>query len=289
MIIRQQRREAVLERLRQVWEDNYTIAKPTLLKVPPFAPLMSAAKDQRRPAVAVGAGPSLVQNVDDLNPELYDIVACDKVVPFLLEHGKKPKFVVALNSEPTNVKEWLRPILKDPEVTLIVPCVVWPETWIDADCNIIFLNNELGTGLHSRIFAETGHPPIAIGSNAGTFAYLSACYTAHNPVAYIGMNFSFWTKEEILVHQSPDDYNLIEFYRDGRHNWLTVGWLDMAEAFQEDARAMAQWFGIRTFNATEGGINYSKFVTETTLKDFNAMLMNKKMRTARTGIFYGGR
>lgn len=284
MIIRKQRRDLVAERLRKVWESNYRDVKPFLLNHPRFAPQMNKQPD--RPAVCVGAGPSLDKNIKELRPELYDIFACDKVVPRLVELGKKPQYVVALNSEPTDVLKWLKPIWNDPQVTLIMPCVVWPGTWQGTRCKTIFINNVVATNLDKKIEEETGHPSTSIGSNAGTFAYLAACYTGHNPIAYVGMNFSFLTREEVMATQEPDDYNVIEFFQNGERYWLTVGWLDMAEAFQENCRAMGGWFGIHSYNCTEGGINYSKYVNEMTLKDFNAMLTGEGEQERR-GVFYG--
>jgi hypothetical protein len=96
-----------------------------------------------------------------------------------------------------------------------------------------------------------------------------------NPIAYIGLDFSFLTRNEIMLRYDaeeydPKAYNVLEMTDiNGDIRFLDLGWFDMAEAFQERVRAMQDWYGTTTVNCTEGGINYSDSVRAMTLKEFN--------------------
>lgn len=235
-----------------------------------------AKKDDFRPALCVGAGPSLQKNIGDIDARLYDLISCDKVVPKLAEIGITPTYIVALNSAPTPVREWLAPALN--KCKLVVPCVVHPTTiegWKDE--NIIWINNMVVTMLHETIEAELKMPPLVIGSNAGTFAYLIATYTFHNPISYSGLDFSFTSKRAVLDRQDARKYNYIEMTDvNGDARWLDLGWWDMAQAFQDWVRFYAEMFGTRTVNCTEGGINYSSYTDQMSLKEFNKSLLEVK-------------
>lgn len=268
-MIREERNARVAERLKKTWEYNYIANRPAIRKLQPLQPKFNRKTDL--PALVVGAGPSLKKNIDDIDAALYDVIAVDKVVPRLLDAGVRIDYIVALNSEPTDVRKWLYHA-DDPDVTLVMPCTVDPATyedWMGGD--VLFINCDLGTGIHNRILSETGYPVLNIGSNAGTFGYFLALYLGHNPIAYCGIDFSFLKKEDVLkTHDYPTNYNFIEMTdRNGDVRYLDIGWLDMAESFQDSVRLFRQQAGIETYNVTEGGINYSQYVYDETLKDFN--------------------
>lgn len=257
--------------LKETWEKNYLANKDTILKTKPFLPLM-AGKQDFRPCVVVGAGPSLDKNVNLLEPKLYDIVACDKTVPKLTDLGITPTYVVAINAAPTDTNEWTESA-KD-KTNLVMPCGVFPGTYKGWDAgHLVFINNCVITCLHERIEAELHLTPVVIGSNAGTMAYMVAAMTMHNPIAYIGMDFSFTGKASILASQDPRHYNLLEMTDvNGEVRYLNLGWFDMAEAFQENVKYFREWYGIPTYNCTEGGINYSEYVGQMPLCEFNLSL-----------------
>lgn len=265
------------EQLRDQWEKNYLKNKPRIKQVieeQVFTPSVAKPSDLR-PALCVGAGPSLNKNIDQIDPFLYEIVACDKTVPRLWDKKMFPQYIVALNSVPTDVRKWLEPAVNKSK--LVVPCVVWPETldgWDDE--HILFINSENATGIHERIEAELGIPRLVIGSNAGTFAYIVACYSFHNPVAYVGMDFSFTSRAAVIDRQDPRRYTLVEMTdSNGDVRYLDIGWLDMADAFQTWVKFFQEWGGISTVNCTEGGINYSQYTEQMTLMQFNQRLLGQ--------------
>ena len=249
-----------------------------------------------RPALVVGAGPSLQRNIDDIEPPLYTVVAVDKVVPKLIDKRIAIDYIVALNSVPTDIEKWLKPANDgnlDEFTTLVVPCTVDPAAYAHWAGPLTFINAEVGTGIHQRIESECGYPPIVIGSNAGVFAYFMAMYLGHNPIGYCGMDFSFETRQEVLNKyvltgmrdmdpafggwspQIPENYSFIEMTdRNGDVRFLDLGWLDMAETFQEIIKAHREMFDIETYNCTEGGINYSQYVHDIPLKEFNQLCAN---------------
>jgi len=258
---------AVADALRERWEENYIANRARIKECPPF---MMARSLKNRAALCVGAGPSLKKNIDDIDHKLYDIICCDKMAGKLYDMGQKLKFVVALNAEATNVQQWLEPI-DDPSVTLVVPCGVHPEAYENWCGKLIFINAVTPTGLDKRVHAETGHYPMLVGSNAGTFAFLLATYLGYDPIAYVGLDFSFLTKEEVErnVKVSGEPYNIVELTdSNGDVRYTTLGWVYMVDSFQEHCKRLNM--NERTIvSAVEGGINNSDYVHMMTLRDFN--------------------
>lgn len=267
----------VAELLGALWQENYAANKAEILKTTPFFPdTQGAYKQNPRAALVVGAGPSLFKNIGDIDPLLYDVVACDKTVPRLVRRGVFPKYIVALNAAKTEVDEWLAPA-NDPDATLIMPCVVHPDTYKDWKGHKIFINNTVPTNLHKRIEVETSHQEITIGSNAGTFALIMALCTGHQPVGCVGLDFSFLTRAEVMSKQTPDCYNILEMTDvNGDVRYLDIGWFSMSEAFQEYCQTYGSWYGLQVANCTEGGINYSPYVRQMTLQQFNQTLRGEK-------------
>ncbi|MDD5512011.1 MAG: DUF115 domain-containing protein [Dehalococcoidales bacterium] len=279
MLLREQRSLQVAEILGEIWEQNYVRNKPEIKKSLQDGPAVNGD-----PMLVIGAGPSLEKNINDISPWLYNIAVCDKVCPRLDKLGITPDLIFALNSEPTDVVNWIEPF-NDSLAELVVPCGVHPDTYSDWRGSIRFINAVTSTGLHHRVAHETGLMPVSIGSNVGTFAYTMCGHWGADPIAYIGLDFSFLTREEILskyIIGREDDgdrdwpiyddrkYNVLEMTDiNGDVRFLDLGWFDMAEAFQERVRAMQDWYGTTTVNCTEGGINYSESVKAMSLKEFN--------------------
>jgi len=304
-VFREERSEVIAGGLRDLWEQNYIKNKRYILA---GYDLSQTVEIRDGPALCIGAGPSLQKNIKDIKKGLYKLVACDKTCPKLVDLGIVPEYVVALNAAHTDVQKWLEPVSR-PGVTLIVPCGVHPETYEGWKGSIQWINAIVPTGLHMRIWHETlsGLVPRTIGSNAGTFAYLMAAEMGFNPVAYIGMDFSFLTREEVMrkyithyedhlkvpvgstwpwppisewkpckVPVYAKQYNVMEM-TDIMHDvrWLDIGWWDMAQAFQSHVKRMREEKGTMTYCCVEGGINASRHSHIMSLKEFNDMLEGK--------------
>lgn len=275
-LFRQQMQEVVVEVLRDIWEDNYSQNKKTIIKSSNF-PSRKGQIDKA--ALCIGAGPSFELNLQFIQPEFYDIVACDKVVPTLADKGIIPKYIVALNAQHTEVQDWLEPMydLCNREnachPALVMPIGVYPSTYKSWSGELIFVNAMLPTYLHQRVKRELHMEPIIIGSNSGTFAYRTAFMFGYNPIGFIGMDFSFLTREEIMARQDPDNYNIVEIsdYM-GAIRYTTLGWFDMAQAFQEFVTEARHLAGVTTVNCCEGGINLSESCHSMSLEDFNQEL-----------------
>lgn len=307
-MLREERSEMVAQRLRSIWEENYVKNRQFMLSpdgdFETFKAILGTRCRNKGAAMVVGAGPSWKKNIMDLDPSLYVIVACDKMVPRLVEQGIIPEIVVALNAEPTDVKKWIDPIKNERKTTLVMPAGVHPNTYDDWAGHIFWVNAMVPTGLHKRVERETRLTPMVIGSNAGTFAYMIASAIGYNPIGYMGLDFSFLTREEVMrkymigqdtvgeISIASDkiiitskesmpiyakQYNIIEMTDvNGDVRWLDIGWFDMAVAFQEHVKRAEQWYDTKTFNCTEGGINISRYSEETTIKEFNRMLRGKE-------------
>lgn len=278
MLLREQRSLQVAEILGEIWEQNYVRNKSRIKSSGQEPPEVNGD-----PMLVIGAGPSLEKNLGLIDPNLYNIAACDKVCPRLAKLGITPDLIFALNSEPTDVVNWIEPF-NCSMAELVVPCGVHPDTYSKWDGAIHFINAVTSTGLHHRVSHETGLMPVSIGSNVGTFAYTMCAHWGADPIAYIGLDFSFLTRFEVMQKFSrapeeklhggyisgPANYNVLEMTDiNGDVRFLDLGWFDMAEAFQERVRAMLDWYGTTTVNCTEGGINYSDSVKVMSLKEFN--------------------
>lgn len=278
MLLREQRSEIVSSILKEQWEKNYLANKRWILgRDDPMRDATEGRYPPQGPCLVIGAGPSVMKNLANIDRSLYTIIACDKITPKLIARGIVPDFICALNAAHTDVKEWLKPANMQ-GVDLIVPCGVNPEAYEDWNGGLLFVNAVTSSGLHERVKAECGYRDVVIGSNAGTFTYTMAVFLGYNPIAYMGLDFSFLTKEQVLAKYAfneydPPSYNVLEMTDiNGDVRWLDLGWFDMAQAFQEKVRDYAQFFGIRTINCTEGGINYSPYCGSMTLKTFNEKL-----------------
>jgi len=274
MILRTQRSKIVNELLAKQWTDNYVANKKFIAELQdPILMTKFAKLGEFNPALCIGAGPSLAKNIDKVNQDFYTIIACDKVAPKLPEHGIVADYIVALNASPTEVVHWLDDV-NDCATTLVIPIGVHPDTYSKWKGPIKFINAVTSSKLHERAYSELGYIPFTIGSNAGTFAYNVAAMTGHNPIGYIGMDFSFLQECEVLAKQDyPKRFNVIKMTDvNDEIRYLDIGWFDMAQAFQEAAFRYGQWSGIKTFNCTEGGINYSEHVGQMTLSEFNRYL-----------------
>lgn len=292
MIFREERSEMVAASLYDIWEENYVKNRQYMMSPDQDRDTLRVKLGiyarNKGPAMIVGAGPSWKKNIDQLDHSLYPIIACDKMVPMLYERGIVPEIVVALNAERTDVKDWLKPIADQRNVTLVMPAGVHPDTYADWRGHIHWVNAMVPTGLHKRVERETHLTPDTIGSNAGTFAYkIAAEHIGYNKIGYMGLDFSYLTKEEVMNRYVigreddgdrdwpvyDDQYNVIEMTDiNGDVRWLDLGWWDMAQAFQECVKRMQDWYYIETFNCTEGGINLSKYTHQMTLAEFNKML-----------------
>ena len=289
MLLREQRSEIVSSILKEQWEKNYLANKRWILgRDDPMRDATEGRYAPQGPCLVVGAGPSVMKNLADIDRSLYTIIACDKITPKLIARSIVPDFICALNAAHTDVKEWLKPANMQ-GVGLIVPCGVNPEAYEDWNGGLLFVNAVTSSGLHERVKAECGYRDIVIGSNAGTFAYTMAVFLGYNPIAYMGLDFSFLTKEQVLAkydfnEYDPPSYNVLEMTDiNGDVRWLDLGWFDMAQAFQEKARDYVQFFGIRTINCTEGGINYSPYCGSMTLKTFNEKLKGGEIELPDNG------
>jgi len=269
MVYKEQMSRVVAEMLRDQWEQNYIANRVRIRTTMP----LHLVKDAGKAALCVGAGPSLRKNIEFIDDGYYDIIACDKICGMLVDHGNMPKYVVALNAAHTDVQKWLEPV-NEPEVTLVVPCGVNPEAWDKWSGQLVFINAVTATGMENRVYSETGHYPLMVGSNAGTFAYLMANYLGYNPIGYCGMDFSYLTRKEVedQISGSGEPWNIVEMTGYGGDvRYTTLGWVYMADAFQEHAKRMAME-DINTVFCGEGGINFSGYTMPMTLKDFNEMV-----------------
>lgn len=262
--------EAVAEILHSLWEKNYVANRARMKETEPF---QYRAVAPFKPAMCVGAGPSLQGNVRYLDDDAYTVIACDKAVPALRKKGYVVDYVVALNAAHTDVASWLEPA-NDGETTLVCPAGVNPEAWQGWKGPVTFVNAVTSSGLHERVQAELGHLPVLIGSNAGTFAYTMAYCMGFNPIAYCAMDFSFVRKSDVKARVSDDQYNIVEMTDvRGQKRWLTLGWFYMADAFQDKVKD-ANMLGVTTVNCTEGGINYSDYCLRMSVTEFNNRLVN---------------
>jgi len=205
------------------------------------------------PAVVIGAGPSLPKNsylLTKLKPNTIT-VCCDKAVPNV---PITPTYVVALNSEETDVNKWIAPASQ--KSTLILPFSVYPRTGENWQSDIIWVNLNLPIS-ETEMLKQMGYPPLIGGSNTGVFSYLLAVEFGCNPIVLVGMDYSFKTRKEVEQRQDKHHYLIWEGTDiNGEVRYGTWDWYDSYVAFCEYAEKAYQRRGTITINCTEGGFLY---------------------------------
>ena len=143
--------------------------------------------DNEKAIVLVGASPSLKDDVEKLK-ELDDnfvIIAANSALKFLIKHGIKPEYVIAIDGDKTNLVDHLDCDNKD--MTLITSNAVAPEIFDVWDGKVIWtpyysIDKELKSKVRYRLGKK-----ISIGGNAMTTAAIVAYSIFHaNIIIFVG-------------------------------------------------------------------------------------------------------
>lgn len=233
--------------LEQIWKKN--IAENLKKVQDRIIPIANA--HYGKPAVVIGAGPSLAKNsgiLTKLKAETITI-CCDKSVSRI---PITPTYIVALNSQHTDVQKWIAPA--NGKSTLIMPFSANPETSENWKSQIRWVNLNLPIS-ETEAVKKMGYPPLTGGSNTGVFSYLLAVEFGCTPVVLLGMDYSFKTRKEV---EYPGEKYLIWEGTDinGEVRYGTWDWYDSYVAFCEYAEKASQRRGTVTINSTEGGFLY---------------------------------
>ncbi len=239
--------------------------------------LHDAAKG--RVAVCVGAGPSLVRNVDLLaDPDLRKrvvLIAVQTALRPLLVRGIRPDFVTALDYSPICARfyEGLPPL---PEVTLVAEPKAHPAVLDAFPGPVRLLKNDFS----DRLLGDLARPRVALNSGA-TVAHLSVYLAQHlgcNPIVLIGQDLGFsdglYYAPGTAVHKvwacelSPiNTIEMMEWTRiarmrgsirrmedvHGRPCFSDEQMLTYLKQFERDFKEMAD-AGTAVIDATEGGL-----------------------------------
>ena len=261
-------------KLRRVWFENYESNKPLILKHGSYDQAPDLPKTE---VIVVGAGWSLSKNIKQLAGEDVPVFACDKTAHMVCRYVK-PYAVSAVNTEKTQIGEWLKKFNDemavhdyDPDdVTLFVPITINPEIFDVWRGNRVCFMNADNTVPELQVLAykETGIPPSLRGSNVGMFSVINATTMGAKKIVLMGMTYCYKTMEEALkatrgegfvamkdiTKSNPDDVLKMGFV------YGTLEWVESKNEIVEYAYAMVEH--VRILNCSHGGILYERGLIE---------------------------
>lgn len=225
-----------------------------------------------KPAVIVGAGPSLAKNIDVLSryQDRLLIIATDTALPMLLTRDIRPDFTVSVDPQNKNAQYLL--YSSCPNTTLVLDCTASYQVFAKTDMNrkLIYDN---AFPLYKRLNGFWGEKgTLKAGGSVSTSAFDLARTFACDPIIFIGQDLAFSKKkthfdgnilEDFLYYRidrlhTYDNYNtrmllLSDKIRINGWNGTQVNtdrkFATFLEWFQREIAETSQ----KVINATEGG------------------------------------
>ena len=241
--------------------------------------------DKDRFGIVIGAGPSLKETTDEQWEALRNfdgcIVATNKALIPLVEHGIVPEWVVALDSDDVVFKSFDSPILDTVKgkvnflgATVLRPDVVKFVTDWAKEC--YWGNPHMPSGQDTQYWNVNlilellnGLPVLHHGGNVGTAAWLLAKKIRCNPIGMYGFNMctnpdKTWTRDKAVDYEyiyNPENEEVLALDGPFRaYVSILVGVTD--QAWNESPP-------ITTVNLTpKGALFMSGFIPNITLTDF---------------------
>lgn len=259
-------------RIRRLWFENYEANKEMVKKwggVLDNCPKLDEA-------IVVGAGWSLDKNIWKLKGVNVPVIVCDKSA-WRVGKFVKPFAITALNTEKTEVSQWLdkfRQTAKEmcydiDDIWLIAPVTVDPEVFTFWSGKVAFTNPQnTCQELNTLVYQETGIVPTLRGSNVGLYSIITAVSLGVSKAVILGMPFCYQTREEARAAGRKFGFCYIQdinqknpFDKEfGMYVFCTFEWLDMrSEAINFCMDVLAD---VRFINCSEGGILYEEGVIE---------------------------
>jgi hypothetical protein len=241
----------------QRWAVNAAANYPVVKGCSGVSSLRNCAKDV--PAVVVGIGPSLDENISDLKraPRHAVIIATDAALRPLARHGIHPDLV--LNFDARDEQETMWETIDTSPYVLLANSVTSPFT-IDAwKGSVMFFNmmqndDEFCTNILPAIHPYLGELPNmgTVGNGAVFLAYHMGC----RPILTVGMDLCYQKTPIPPANQQPDpSASILEAgwkYRCQDWNHLGDAWLPIENKTLYDNSQRAQG----TYDETIKGIPY---------------------------------
>lgn len=196
------------------------------------------------------------------------VIASDKALPICIDHGVKPDYVVALNTEMTvdvELEKWFARV--PARSALVLPVTAHP-SHVRLWPNDVFwlVPTNIDPGLSEELEKRFDQRAIPRGSNSGQLAYIMAVFMGCCPVGLVGMTYAWPTLVDVLRPQRPESYEYHHFHNESGDCYTTLGFMDQRTEFLELVSQYAPW--VKTCNCSGGGVLYSEDCERMDLKDF---------------------
>lgn len=251
--------DAIDSKIKRLWFQNYEANKKLIMESKKMTDIPTIET-----AIIVGAGWSLNNNVSLLQDVDIPVITCDKSASTVARYVT-PFAVTALNTETTEVEEWLGDFKKVMEengrslddVWLIVPVTINPEAFTKwTGKKIAFVNaDNTCPELVTLVLAETGIEPTLRGDNVGFFSVITAVILGASVVSMIGMNYCYEKEEEALEATLGYSSVMIHDVRDEKV-YTTLDWLHVRSQLINFCMEMIELVGVQFINCSEAGILY---------------------------------
>lgn len=245
-------------KVKRLWFSNYDENKSRIKYTIEDVPLIERC-------VVVGAAWGVEKQLPLLQDCKVPIIACDKIAANVAEYVQ-PFAVVALNTEPTSVVQWLEDLQKVcqrrfvniNDIWLIVPVTVDPAAIAAWKGEKIAFINPLNTCAEfcQMVDAETNIAPTLRGDNSGYFGVITAYTLGAEEIVMLGMKYCYYDAE--FVWAATNQFHCVSI-RDIHDNivYTTLDWIDARSEFVNFCDGiLEQTTTTRFLNASGGGILY---------------------------------
>lgn len=260
--------------LTSIYLENYQQVKPYAKDGIGIVNFKDILKD--KPAVIVGAGPSLDKDIAVLQKYqgTINIFACDAALPVLNKNNIKPDVVIVADPSDRQVQNFS--LCNGTEFITILPTVVHPMTFQEArkhDCILLWYNIADGNiDLCKWIPKEIGYKGLVRpGVLTSSMVYQIAVYMGCNPITFIGHDLS-WSDINKGYAEGVSDQKIAYQYNNKMINkpvflfpdisgQLTITDLGFIN-FIQWINAFLKEYNLNIYNSTECGILYGENIIQ---------------------------
>jgi hypothetical protein len=248
----------------------------------------------RKPALIIGAGPSLYQNgqLQLLNEKGFngDIFVVSKALKPVLDAGIVPTYVGALDAEEYDTTFFDHDIVDQyaDQITGLFGINIHPTTWKRFKGKRKYFSGYISesdvANVSHTLHLITKTSSLSVSGNVGSSLYNIASFLGYNPIVMIGMDLSFPTMQsmkEYYPKSKKEDWDRtfeigtkkIKAYKRGYNKHFKTGYF-IEPVFDSYRISTLSWAkalrmnGIVTINCTEGGSIHSKDILCMKLKDY---------------------
>lgn len=220
-----------------------------------------------RPAVIIGAGPSLEKTAPLLSGNQNTVVlACDRARDRAVAAGALPTFTITADPSPATATFFADPTAIQENLIASTYCA--PEILAHPWPAVYFFNSiDNDRAFNTEARALCPKPEFLLGGViVSNFAFLAASLMGCDPITFIGNDMSApepepgWTTTENYIHLALSDGRMIHTLKSFL---LSLDWLENYLSVVKKSGHCPE-----VFNSSEAGIFYSSNIRKKPLQDF---------------------